>query len=63
MISLGSMDIFRDGETEAQGNWAVEDKVAGKGPTGMALEAACLSIVDSGGEQMDGSNVIWEVLS
>ena len=32
--------------------------MAGKGPTGMALEAVCLSIVDSGGEQMDGSNVI-----
>ena len=63
MISLGSTDIFRDGRTEAQGNWVVEDQVAGKRPTGTALEPACLCIVDPGGEQMGGSNVIWEVLS
>ena len=56
------MDIFRDGKTEAQGNWVVEDQVAGKGPTGTALEAARLS-ADPDGEQMDGSNVIWEELS
>ena len=62
MISLGSMDIFRDGKTEAQGNWVVEDQVAGKGPTGTALEAARLS-ADPDSEQMDGSNVIWEELS
>ena len=41
MISLGSTDIFRDGRTEAQGNWVVEDQVAGKRPTGTALEPAC----------------------